>query len=284
VRQRLISAAALVPVVVAAFLLGQPWLTVGIALLAAIGALETARLVRSAGLAADAWPAAAIAGLAVLTPAILAPVTVPGFAWLAGVAPLVAAVVLAALLALRHAEPQVGFRAWLGTAFAAGYPSLLAFSVVLLDAGNTRSVAGPLETLLGTGPAWLLVLVLTVWTLDSAAYVVGRAYGRGAFFNNISPRKTWTGAVGGTAAAALACLLLVWLATGVFTPFALVLGLVIAVAAQAGDLAESMLKRAAGAKDSGTLIPGHGGILDRLDSFIFATPAAVVTLLLGGWL
>jgi phosphatidate cytidylyltransferase len=132
----------------------------------------------------------------------------------------------------------------------------------------------------GQGLRWLLLLVLTVWTLDSAAYVVGRYFPRGHFFNHISPKKTWSGAIGGTVAAVVVCTaLVVAFGDGLSPLVGLILGVVIAVSAQAGDLAESLVKRAAGAKDSSTLIPGHGGFLDRVDSFMFAAPAMYLTLL-----
>jgi phosphatidate cytidylyltransferase len=126
---------------------------------------------------------------------------------------------------------------------------------------------------LGTERAWILALVLVVWAFDTAAYFVGRRFGRHSFMAHISPRKTLEGVVGGVIAAAVVGALLVaafgrpWLA-------GLGFGIVVAASAQAGDLAESMLKRAAGAKESGTLIPGHGGMLDRVDSFLFAAPVA----------
>ena len=136
---------------------------------------------------------------------------------------------------------------------------------------------------LDTGRLLVLFLLLTVWTLDSGAYLAGKFHGRGRFMNHISPNKTWSGAIGGAVAAVVVATIL-FLGMGRSPIGGALLGLVIAVFAQAGDLAESMLKRAAGAKDSGTLIPGHGGFLDRVDSFLFAAPAmygalAIVSLL-----
>ena len=271
-RQRLLSAAILVPVAVALFVIGDPWLWLAIAVLAALAAYETARLVRAAGSLADAWVAVVLAPLVViLLPSLVGPGSVEiGPLLVAPAAALL--VVLPAIPALRHRDPATGFGAWTGTLLATAYPSLLAFAAALLFLSRT-ALERPLPFGIDPGRSWLLVLVLTVWALDSAAYVVGRAYGRGTFFSHISPKKTWSGAIGGTLAGVAVAALL----TGLLFADPLLgagFGVVVTVSAQAGDLAESMLKRAAGVKDSGTLIPGHGGLLDRLDSFLFAAPVA----------
>jgi phosphatidate cytidylyltransferase len=115
-----------------------------------------------------------------------------------------------------------------------------------------------------------------VWVYDSAAYAVGRVWGRGHFFAHISPHKTWSGAAGGTVAVIAACAVLGAFIGRPVEGFGL--GVLIAFSAPIGDLAESVLKRAAGVKDSGQLIPGHGGMLDRVDSFVTAAPVAWVYL------
>jgi phosphatidate cytidylyltransferase len=120
------------------------------------------------------------------------------------------------------------------------------------------------------GPRWLLFALFVAMASDSGAYFAGRAIGRHPLAPAVSPSKTVEGALGGLGGAAL----LAWIARWVFLPGlghleAVVLGLLISVLAQAGDLVESALKRAFGAKDSGWIIPGHGGILDRLDSILF---------------
>jgi len=278
-RQRLISAAVLVPVVVILFVLGDPWLTLGIALLAAVAAYEASRLVTWAGLRADAWFACAATILAVFG----IRVSRGGDFFYGGpnvddvLVYIALVVIVAGLIALRHHEPRTGFLAWTGNIVAALYPSLLAFATLILVVGPWIPDRAFFSDTLDAGRIWIMILVLTVWALDSAAYVSGRYVPRGRFMNHISPRKTWSGAIGGTTAAVAVCTLLVW-AAGQQPWFGLVLGVVIAVAAQAGDLAESMLKRAAGVKDSGSWIPGHGGILDRVDSFLFAAPAMFIAL------
>jgi len=271
-RQRLLSAAILVPIVVALFVIGDPWLWLAIAVLAALAAYETARLVRAAGLPADTWLAVILAPLVViLLPGLVGPGSVEIGPQL--VAPAAALLVLLpAIPALRHRDPATGLRAWIATLLATAYPSLLAFAAALLTFSRA-ALERPLPLGIDAGRSWLLVLVLAVWALDSAAYVVGRAYGRGAFFRHISPKKTWSGAIGGTlAGVSVAALLSELLFADPLLGAGF--GVVVTVSAQAGDLAESMLKRAAGVKDSGTLIPGHGGFLDRLDSFLFAAPLA----------
>jgi len=110
-----------------------------------------------------------------------------------------------------------------------------------------------------------------VWGYDTGAYLTGRWLGRRRLIDHISPSKTVEGLAGGLVLATLAAGLGAAL-VGLPPWQPLVLGPLVGLAAQAGDLAESMLKRAAGRKESGFIIPGHGGILDRIDSFLFAAP------------
>jgi phosphatidate cytidylyltransferase len=122
----------------------------------------------------------------------------------------------------------------------------------------------------GDGWRWVLFTVATVFGSDSGGYFAGRAYGRRKLMPQVSPKKTVEGAIGAIGGAMLAALLmqvLVHRMLGVGE--VLVLAIALSVLAQFGDLCESALKRAFGAKDSGWIIPGHGGILDRLDSLLF---------------
>lgn len=274
-RERAISAAAIAVAVIAAFALSQPWLTIGIASLALLAAVEVFRLLPSAG-----FPVQLLPGV------VFPPVAVLAMGWLEPAGGLIA-LYLAAILgilaidAFRRPEVRDGFLAWLGGSFGALYPSLLAFMAAILVVAPQVPDDALLGGYLDAGRIWLLVLVLTVWSFDTFAYLSGRTFKKGRFLNHISPNKTWSGVIGGTIAAVIVGGLLTWSA-GQWLPGGLLMGLLVAVAGQAGDVAESMLKRTAGAKDSGSLIPGHGGILDRVDSFLFAGPVVFGYLIVVG--
>lgn len=165
----------------------------------------------------------------------------------------------------------------------------LAFAVVLLAAPTPRAAAGSLGwasfglpylvlpiwslyELHRLDPWLLLVFLVSVWTNDSVAFLVGSLWGRRKLAPQLSPNKTWEGAAGGL----LGSVVVGWggLAWLGVEPRRQILAILLlsAIAAQLGDLVESMLKRAAEVKDSGRLVPGHGGLLDRLDAIILAGP------------
>ncbi len=125
----------------------------------------------------------------------------------------------------------------------------------------------------GQGPALLLFLLVLIWVADSGAYFAGRAFGRHKLSPRVSPGKTWEGVAGGLAGALLCGLVFHYLDLAP-APLLSLLGLCLltALVSIGGDLWESLLKRQAGLKDSGALLPGHGGVLDRIDSLIAAAP------------
>lgn len=134
------------------------------------------------------------------------------------------------------------------------------------------------------GPALLLFVLVLIWAADAGAYFAGRALGRHKLSPQVSPGKTWEGVAGGLIAVVL-CAGLFQATVGVDMPFSflILLSLFTGVVSVGGDLWESLLKRQAGLKDSGTLLPGHGGVLDRIDSLIAAVPLFALGLrLLGG--
>jgi phosphatidate cytidylyltransferase len=157
----------------------------------------------------------------------------------------------------------------------------LAFGVHL------RGLPGVSDGSLGWDGAIVLIFPLVVtWVGDSAAYFSGRRWGRTKLLPAVSPGKTVAGAVGGLLGAVIAAAVYSTLLINPHTSMILswasaaILGLLLGGIAQVGDLAESLLKREAGVKDSGTLLPGHGGLLDRFDSVLFTLPVTYALLLL----
>jgi phosphatidate cytidylyltransferase len=128
-------------------------------------------------------------------------------------------------------------------------------------------------------PHWLLYALLVNWTGDIGAYYVGRALGRHKLAPRVSPQKTWEGAAGSMVASVLLAGAYLWrFVPGVGIPSVIGITLAANAAGQIGDLAESAIKRGAGVKDSGTILPGHGGFLDRVDSTLFALPVVYAYL------
>lgn len=265
-RDRVRSAAILVPPLLLALWLGGGWILLVVGLATAAGAYEVFRLLTAAGHAS--MPALGIV-LAVVVALGDSVQVLPGGSGilLAGLG-----IVLVGIGALTRLDPREGVAVFATTTFGALYIGLLGFVARLASTDAPVDGTAPLGWL-GQERAWILVLIVVVWAFDTAAYFVGRRIGVRPFMQHISPSKTVEGVVGGLVAAVVvgAVLMVAFgrpLLAGAF------LGLIVGAAAQAGDLAESMLKRAAGTKESGRLIPGHGGLLDRLDSFLFAAPVA----------
>jgi phosphatidate cytidylyltransferase len=267
-RERAISAAVLVPLLLLVLAIGGPLIGIAVALATALAAMEVFPLLRSAGYATLSALGTALALVIVLDAAF--PELLEGSGLLLGAI----GIVLVAIACFARPDPRDGLAIWMATIFGALYVSMLSFVVRLGPAAPAVPANAPLEWL-GPERGWILLLVLAVWSYDTGAYLIGRNFGRTRFLTHISPSKTVEGLIGGVVATTVAIGLLLY-GLGQNPIHAAALGPLAALAAQAGDLAESTIKRAAGARDSGTLIPGHGGILDRVDSFLFAAP--VVTL------
>ena len=293
---RLISAGILAPIVVAVVLLGEPWLSLLVGLLVFLAMVELIALLDAGGfeppqvVALGAGLAVAGAGLLAANQALVggtladllratAPPGLPTLAY-------AAAVVVLGIAGFTRAEPRRGFMTWAVTSFGVAYIGLLTPFIAMVGhlaptGGSTRTPIGPFD--LPAGSAWMLLLLLVVWGYDSGAYLTGRWLGRRRLIDHISPSKTVEGLIGGLLAATVAAGIGSAL-VGLDPWQPLVIGPLIGLAAQAGDLAESMVKRAAGRRESGFLVPGHGGILDRIDSFLFAAPVLVgYALLVAGF-
>ncbi|MCC6469298.1 MAG: phosphatidate cytidylyltransferase [Alphaproteobacteria bacterium] len=256
---RVASSLVLVPVALAATYGGYPWFELMLAVLAAAMAFEWAEM--TAGVR-PARQAAAIAAAALFSIVLAA----HGHA-----AAVVGVIALAFVAALALGAITGDWRsAWKAGGLA--YIALPCASMVWL-----RELPAGLDLVV-----WLMV---TVWGTDIVAYAVGRGVGGPRLAPRVSPGKTWSGLIGGMlGAGTLSALLCVWHGLGAGTAAqGFAAGMVLAVVAQGGDLFESALKRRYGRKDSGRLIPGHGGVLDRLDGMLAAAPVmAALVWLVGG--
>src|SRR5712671_4074399 len=161
-----------------------------------------------------------------------------------------------------------GHRIWTATGFA--YAAMAAFASVLVRLDQSHGFTA------------LMLVLLVVWVTDIGGYFAGRGIGGPKLWPRVSPKKTWAGAIGGFAASLAVAAGFAALGLGKTGPM-LLLGAVLSIASQLGDLFESAVKRRFGVKDSSHIIPGHGGLLDRLDGFVAAVVmAAIFGLLRGG--
>ncbi len=181
---------------------------------------------------------------------------------------LVATVVLPVLWELRRTDHSGFLASWALTVLGVLYIGLLGSYLFILRAGPN-------------GTAILGFTLMATWATDGAAFAVGRAMGRRPFFQHISPKKTWEGAIGGVAGAVITfgALMSIY---GMNPLLAFAAGFGIGIAATVGDLAESLIKRQVNAKDSGALLGAHGGMLDRLDSMFFSVVFAFYFLAVFG--
>jgi phosphatidate cytidylyltransferase len=267
-RERLISALVLVPALLLVLAFGEPFIAGAVLIVVVLAAFEAFTLLRAAG-----YTVLPLLG-SVLAICVVIDAAAPSE--LGGSSVLLAAVglCLVGVGAFSFQDPRNGLAAWVATTFGGLYVAQLGFIIRLGTAVPPLKPAAPLHAL-GADRGWILLLVLGVWAYDTGAYLAGRRWGRERFLEHLSASKTYAGLIGGLIACTVVVAVLLW-GLGQSLLLVPVLGPLLGLAAQGGDLAESMLKRAANAKDSGRLIPGHGGILDRVDSFLFAAP--VVTL------
>jgi phosphatidate cytidylyltransferase len=273
--QRVVVAAVGIPTALLVVRLGGWPLVVALAALAVLGTLELFRLTAARGAEPLRWlGAAAAAAMPVIT---CTAVHGRGWsvAWAGGGLALWTILVLGTAVVGRPPDRRPS-EAITITFFAPFYTGLLLASVLVLRyAVADRSP---------WGATWLVFLPLvTVWVCDSMAMAGGAVFGGPKFAPVVSPKKTWSGTITGSLAGAAVAPLFGWVflaRTGVAVePLRLALfGLVVATVGQVGDLAESLFKREAGVKDSGGLFPGHGGVLDRLDSLYWALPVGTALL------
>jgi len=260
---RIISAAVLIPIVLAGVMYATPWpLVIALGIIGTLCLYEYFGLMRSMGLSGQSWFGYTSAWVLLLgfhsqwipVPLLLAAVLMAGF---------VAAIFRRDSMRDRSLGLMVNM-------LGALYPALFLYPAVAIrfEFGEKR------------GLQWFLMLLVIIWLGDTFALIVGNRFGCTPFAPRISPKKTNEGAVGGFLAGVAGALLLQHF---LFQELPLIhvvsLAIILGIFGQLGDLAESMLKRSAEIKDSSRLIPGHGGVLDRIDSLLFAFPVTQLYLL-----
>jgi phosphatidate cytidylyltransferase len=266
--KRLLTAVVLLPFALAAvFKLSDGWFWLFVVGLVSVAAWEFAQISAAWAPGASRWMVVlAVPAASALLAGALYEGARPALMWSLLLGLLVLLSVGAAMMVLLAGTPikeslaALGVMGW-GTAY---------FSVAAVSLWSLQ-VMDP----------WLLILLLAaVWMGDSAAYYIGSAFGRHKLAPVVSPNKSWEGSAASVAASVAVALIWSWSIFGAMRWPIILVVIVAAGVGQLGDLAESMIKRGAGVKDSGTLLPGHGGMWDRLDALLFAAPI----MLLGLWL
>ena len=284
-RRRVAVAVVGIPLVLASLYMGGWWFGVVLAAVAMIATAELFGLVAARGGRPYGVTGMAASGAIVLL-ATAEPTPAGAGAYILAVLVALVLITLTASVWLRWpaGEPQAAVAVTLlGSVYVGG---TLAFAVFLRNLPTTFSPPSASSSWPAMG--FVLLPLVAVWVGDSAAFFAGQAWGRRKLFPEVSPGKTVAGGVAGligstVAGAVVAALTLSPLpGAGVSLPTGALIGAVIGVAAPLGDVAESVLKREAGVKDSGHILPGHGGFLDRIDSLLFAFPVAYGVLALLG--
>jgi phosphatidate cytidylyltransferase len=253
--KRLLTAAALVPIVVYVVLFANFWVFLAVLIAAAVLCYQEYNGIAAAYGFGAPGPLGYGFGLLLLV--------WEGDAW----ALVAAAAVVALAMAMRERD----------LAHALPRASLLLLGVVYVF--GCWKCALPLRQ---SNPHWLMYALLLNWTGDAGAYYVGRAFGAHKMAPRVSPKKSWEGAAASVVVSTLVAGAYLVHFAGVAIPNAIALTMAANAAGQLGDLAESAMKRGAGVKDSGSLLPGHGGMLDRVDSTLFALPVIYAYLKMVG--
>lgn len=251
------SALVGIPLVVLAVWHGGVPLLLLIGILIALGIKEMMQILAKLGLNPLLWLAVA-GGLILLSGAYLYSDGYPG--------PTITIILFLHLIATVTFYPRYSLLDGAGTLMATLYVGLLTYLYLL------RS--------LPDGWIWLIFMLACTWSCDTAAYFVGSAFGKRKIAPVLSPKKSLEGAVGGLVGSVLTSCLFAYIYPFLSVPKMLLLGLLVGLASEVGDLLESAFKRQAGIKDSSMLIPGHGGILDRIDSSLFTAPLVYYFVLL----
>jgi len=284
-RRRVATAVVGIPLVLASLYMGGWWFGIVLAAVAMIATAELFGLVAARGGRPYGVSGMAASGaIVLLATAEPTPAGAGGYILAVLVALVLVSLTVSVWLRWPVGEPQaVVAVTLLGSVYVGG---TLAFAVFLRNLPATLSPS--IDSSSWPAMGFVLLPLAAVWVGDSAAFFAGHAWGQRKLFPEVSPGKTVAGAVAGLIGSTVAGAVVTAVAlarlpgAGLSWPTGALVGVVIGVAAPLGDAAESVLKREAGVKDSGRMLPGHGGLLDRIDSLLFAFPVAYGVLVLLG--
>jgi phosphatidate cytidylyltransferase len=258
--KRIITGFIIAVVIGSVIYFGDPWFTAAVCLVTALGTFEFYRIVRSEHVQPLTYFGIALGILTVLNVHSPYPLTLPLLLVVATVVPLI--------WMLFRKNKDNAFISWgwtLAGVFYIGW--LLSFYILLRG--------------LDRGVWWAFMVLASTALCDVFAYAVGSLTGKHPVASSVSPGKTWEGCAGGMAASIIAAVALsTWFNLPLYWWQMIVAGIIIGVLSQAGDLVESLLKRNMKTKDTGNLLPGHGGILDRIDSHLLIAPVAYYLIVL----
>ncbi|NJK39878.1 MAG: phosphatidate cytidylyltransferase [Oscillatoriales cyanobacterium RM2_1_1] len=286
---RILSAIVAIALAMGMLLFGGIYFTLGFGVIVYLGLLEYFQLVRAKGIEPAAKTTIALSEVLLVTAALFPALVDPTFA-LAGTIicfyllfqPKFATIadIAASILGLFYGGYLPSY--WIRLRVGLDQPLALERQAIATPIPLEQVISGPWVSHLSQGLTTTVLAFFCIWASDIGAYIVGKFFGR-TRLSEISPKKTVEGSVFGILASITVAIAGAWyLGWPAFPWTGLVLGSLIGTASLLGDLTESMMKRDAGVKDSGQLIPGHGGILDRTDSYVFTAPLVYyfVTLLL----
>ena len=259
-KKRVITALCGIPLLITIIWFGEPWFTILVAIWGLLAAFEFYRMVAASKVSPLTYFGLIWTLLFILSPHLDYDILIPLL--------LTSAVMLSLIWLLLCRQKEGAFIGWAWTMGGILYIGwLLSYFVAL------RGGCPPLAITKNAGRNWVFLALFTTFASDTAAFFVGRALGKHHLAPRISPGKTWEGAIAGVFGAIIVSLLFT-ISTPLQLPLtywqAILLGLLVSVFGQLGDLVESLFKRNMGVKESGKLIPGHGGVLDRIDSVVFA--------------
>jgi len=255
-KARLLSASIALPIVVGFIFLGGMWFSVLIIFGASIAGYETAKMLRLRGINASPIVSSISSGVVVLLAFIFSKIDITAYLFsLCVIIGGVASIIWISSIRVKNSSNIVAITGVLAVTFYVG--GFLGHAPLIRESEH--------------GLEWILLLLFVTTLTDTGAYAIGKAFGKRPFFPKISPAKTLEGALGGLLFGIAGAIISAVILTNLEINFiaATTIGIILSLGAQGGDLLESSIKRLSSVKDSGSLMPGHGGALDRLDSIVF---------------